>query len=139
MPLDDRFTRLGVKLKDLDAERAGQTRDAYLCRWGCGIERPSLPQRDGHERNAHSALFVGPLAHEVNKHRAEEARLFAMLNERADEADALRTALDRLLNETQWAVDDLPVEEPNAKVQYVRTALRAAIASGEAALKGAAK
>ena len=127
----------------MTTEQAGQTADAYLCRWGCGNGQSWATRRDGHEKNKHGALFGGPLAHEVNKHRTEAARLFAMLNERADEADALRTALDTLTQKASDAIDDARriAPCPLCRVDECEcwTPLADAIASAEAALKGAAK
>ena len=118
----------------MTTERAGSTANAYLCRWGCGNGQSWATRRDGHEKNKHGALFGGPLAHEVNKHRTEAARLFAMLNERTDEADALRAALAALVAAAQVAVHTplVGVELPAMRLR--RDYLRGAIASAEAAL-----
>ena len=59
----------------MTTERAGQTDGPYLCRWGCGVERSRLIWRDDHEQYAHGALYVGKLAAEVDKLRAEAAAL----------------------------------------------------------------
>ena len=59
----------------MTTERAGQTANDYLCRWGCGNTLIDAGSRYRHEINAHGGVYTGTLAAEVGKLKAEIAKL----------------------------------------------------------------
>ena len=119
----------------MTTERAGQTADAYPCRWGCGsvfhksrsTKAFGHDGRDNHEITAHGDLFTdtqtGVLAAEADRFRAER--------------DALRTALAGLVEAFYVSPSRRQCRVCGwVNAHFKKCPLVLAITAAEAALKG---